>query len=221
MTSVSFQCSQDRDKRTRKKRSSFRSFGRRRRRFKTASCRRSGRLSSAGSERSRRAVGIRESSRRITRIMAGKCRVPRHSKSTVSTRPGVWRRTGTFIDPDYFSESVLPLIKEATDGRVKRCHDLRHFYASMLTENGESVKCIQDQLGHASATTSLDTYGHLMPQARQKAAKRLERSVFGAKANVRILLEHSPESGQFGTLNKNQGASQPPLLSVIYEQCGG
>ncbi len=98
MTSVSFQCSQDRDKTTQKKRSSFRSFGRRHRRFRTASYWRSARFSSASSERSRSVVGIRESSRRIIRIMPGKCRVPRHRKSTVSTRPGFWRRTGLSSD---------------------------------------------------------------------------------------------------------------------------
>ena len=114
----------------------------------------------------------------------------------------IFQRGGTFIEPDYFSESMAPpLIKKATAGRVKRFHDLRHFYASMLIENGESVKCIQDQLGHASATTSLDTYGHLMPQARQQAARRLERSIFGGKANVRNLLGHSLENTKSEPVN--------------------
>jgi site-specific recombinase XerC len=54
---------------------------------------------------------------------------------------------------------------------VKRFHDLRHFFASMLIENGESAKYIQDQVGHASITTTFDTYGHLMPQAKRTATK--------------------------------------------------
>jgi len=62
---------------------------RRRRRFITASCWRSARFSSASSERSRRVVGIRESSRRIIRVTPGKCRVPRHRKSM---RPQLRRR---------------------------------------------------------------------------------------------------------------------------------
>jgi integrase len=40
-----------------------------------------------------------------------------------------------------------------------RPHDLRHFYASLLIDAGESVKVVQDRLGHASATVTLDTYG--------------------------------------------------------------
>jgi hypothetical protein len=68
--------------------------GRRCRRFRTASCCLSARFSSARSERSRRVVGIRESSRRIVRIMVGKSQAPRHRKSTVSMRPEFWQRTG-------------------------------------------------------------------------------------------------------------------------------
>ncbi|MGH9118274.1 MAG: tyrosine-type recombinase/integrase [Acidimicrobiales bacterium] len=40
-------------------------------------------------------------------------------------------------------------------------HDLRHFYASTLIRAGLSVKVVQARLGHKSATTTLDTYGHL------------------------------------------------------------
>ena len=51
-------------------------------------------------------------------------------------------------------------------GRIKRFHDLRHFYASMLIAQGESPEYIQDQLGHVSITTIFDIYGHLMPTRR-------------------------------------------------------
>ena len=97
MTSVALQRSQNCDKRIQKKRSSFRSFGRRCRRFRTASCCLSARFSSARSERSRRVVEIRESSRRIVRIMVGKSQAPRHGKSTVSMRPEFWQRTATDV----------------------------------------------------------------------------------------------------------------------------
>jgi integrase len=42
-------------------------------------------------------------------------------------------------------------------------HACRHFYASALIYHGESVKVIQERLGHASAMETLDTYGHLWP----------------------------------------------------------
>jgi len=44
-------------------------------------------------------------------------------------------------------------------------HELRHFYASLLLRHGESVKTVQARLGHASALETLNTYGHLWPDA--------------------------------------------------------
>lgn len=40
-------------------------------------------------------------------------------------------------------------------------HALRHYYASLLIRYGESVKTVQDRLGHKSAAETLDTYSHL------------------------------------------------------------
>jgi len=47
-------------------------------------------------------------------------------------------------------------------------HGLRHYYASLLIQAGESVKAIQSLLGHASAVETLDTYGHLWPGSDQR-----------------------------------------------------
>jgi integrase len=47
-------------------------------------------------------------------------------------------------------------------------HDLRHHYASVLIRSGASVKVVQTRLGHASAKTTLDTYGHLMPDEEDR-----------------------------------------------------
>lgn len=46
-----------------------------------------------------------------------------------------------------------------------RFHDLRHFYASALIAAGLDVKVVQTRLRHASAKTTLDTYGHLWPDS--------------------------------------------------------
>jgi integrase len=44
-------------------------------------------------------------------------------------------------------------------------HDLRHYLASLLIASGADVKVVQARLRHASAKTTLDTYGHLWPDA--------------------------------------------------------
>jgi integrase len=44
-----------------------------------------------------------------------------------------------------------------------RYHDLRHYFASLLIVSGPDVKTVQARLRHASAKTTLDTYGHIWP----------------------------------------------------------
>ena len=44
-----------------------------------------------------------------------------------------------------------------------RYHDLRHYFASLLIASGADVKTVQARLRHASAKTTLGTYGHIRP----------------------------------------------------------
>jgi integrase len=44
-------------------------------------------------------------------------------------------------------------------------HLVRHFYASLLIRYGESVKTVQERLGHSSPATTLNTYVHLWPDS--------------------------------------------------------
>lgn len=64
-----------------------------------------------------------------------------------------------------------------------RLHDLRHFFASGLIADGCDVVTVQRALGHAKASTTLDTYSHLWPSAEdrtRKAARTLAAQVLGA-----------------------------------------
>jgi integrase len=42
-------------------------------------------------------------------------------------------------------------------------HSFRHFYASMLIEQGLNPKKVQALLGHSSIQVTFETYGHLFP----------------------------------------------------------
>jgi integrase len=55
-----------------------------------------------------------------------------------------------------------------------RLHDLRHTFASLLIQNGESLAYVKDQLGHSSIQVTVDTYGHLIPGANRAAVDRLD-----------------------------------------------
>lgn len=54
-----------------------------------------------------------------------------------------------------------------------RIHDLRHTAASWWLAAGTDIHVVRDQLGHESITTTLDTYGHLLPGARDEARARM------------------------------------------------
>jgi integrase len=65
-----------------------------------------------------------------------------------------------------------PALKRAELRRV-RWHDLRHTYCALMLATGENIKFIQNQLGHSSITTTLDRYGHLLPQVSEGTGERL------------------------------------------------
>jgi integrase len=55
-----------------------------------------------------------------------------------------------------------------------RLYDLRHTAASLMIRQGASIKAVQKQLGHATASITLDTYGHLFPDELEALATRME-----------------------------------------------
>ena len=62
-------------------------------------------------------------------------------------------------------------------------HGLRHTAASLAIAAGGNVKVVQQMLGHATASMTLDRYGHLLPNQLDNLAARLD--VIGrAAANI-------------------------------------
>jgi hypothetical protein len=56
---------------------------------------------------------------------------------------------------------------------------LRHYYASVLIRGRASVKVVQVRLGHSSAKTTLDIYGHHFEDKEDKTRTTIEAE-FGA-----------------------------------------
>jgi hypothetical protein len=95
-----------------------------------------------------------------------------------------------------------------------RIHDLRHTAASLLIASGANVKAVQSQLGHKSATTTLDRYGHLIPENLDRLrggnmgpgeAAEFDTQVphwFGGPA----LSDAVPPFGELGKLTSQSGA---------------
>ena len=73
-------------------------------------------------------------------------------------------------------------VREKVDGLPDgfTFHDLRHYLASLLIASGADIKTVQARMRHASATTTLDTYGHLWPDADEST-----RAAIGAVITAR------------------------------------
>ncbi len=60
-----------------------------------------------------------------------------------------------------------------------RVHDLRHTFAVLSLQNGDSVKTVQENLGHATAAFTLDVYGHVSEKMKEDSAQRMEGYIKG------------------------------------------
>ena len=79
-------------------------------------------------------------------------------------------RMGKPIDQDNFKNRLFNRLLEKAGMRHIRFHDLRHTFASLLIQQGESLAYVQEQLGHASIQITVDVYGHLIPGSNRQAA---------------------------------------------------
>jgi integrase len=95
---------------------------------------------------------------------------PRDAEALVFTAPlGGPLRPHTWVT-NFFK----PALRVAGLPEALRLYDLRHTCASLLIAQGASIKPVQAQLGHATASITLDTYGHLFPDELDALAERLE-----------------------------------------------
>jgi len=56
-------------------------------------------------------------------------------------------------------------------------HCLRHTFASLLLQQGESPAYVQRQLGHASVQLTVDTYGRWLPTENKAAVDKLDENL--------------------------------------------
>jgi integrase len=89
---------------------------------------------------------------------------------------------GTAIDPDnWYKRRFLPTLEGAGLRKVG-LHAMRHTYASLLINQGEGIKYVSRQLGHASIQITADLYGHLFRETSVVAMRRLDANMSGALA---------------------------------------
>ena len=59
-----------------------------------------------------------------------------------------------------------------------RWHDLRHTHAAVMVAKGVNVKLLQRQMGHADIGTTLNTYGHLIPEASEGVGEAFDEMIY-------------------------------------------
>ena len=91
-------------------------------------------------------------------------------------RPEAEARGGTQLDPSNLRKVFNRLLVDAKLRRV-RFHDLRHTFASLLIQQGESLAYVKEQMGHSSIQITVDTYGHLVPGGNRAAVDKLDVEV--------------------------------------------
>ncbi len=89
------------------------------------------------------------------------------------------------FDSSMLKRQFFPALKKAGIERI-RFHDLRHTYASLLIDQGENIKYIQNQLGHSSPSVTLDVYAHLLKPSNPQAASRLENTILSASGSKMV-----------------------------------
>jgi integrase len=89
----------------------------------------------------------------------------------------VWRKD------NFMARVFWPAVRRAELAPL-RFHDLRHTYAALMVAAGAHPKLLQAQLGHTSINVTLNTYGHLFPDAFADVGSALDRLVDAARRDA-------------------------------------
>jgi len=81
---------------------------------------------------------------------------------------------GTLLHESNFRLRIWKNLLAKASLRHIRIHDLRHTFASLLIQNGESLAYVKEQMGHHSIKITVNTYGHLVPGGNKAAVDKLD-----------------------------------------------
>ncbi|MFI8085528.1 tyrosine-type recombinase/integrase [Kitasatospora sp. NPDC086009] len=91
----------------------------------------------------------------------------------------VWRSNFNLQEwkPAIAAAGLIPTPRRGepyASARQHGMHALRHFYASVLLDAGESIRAVSDYLGHADPALTLRVYAHLMPNSQDRTRKAID-----------------------------------------------
>jgi integrase len=80
--------------------------------------------------------------------------------------------------------------------RANGMHALRHFYASVLLDAGESIKALSEYLGHSDPGFTLRTYTHLLPASDQRTRHAVDKVLAGLTSPAQFRPDQDPWVGR-------------------------
>jgi integrase len=98
---------------------------------------------------------------------------------------------GSVLHPDRVTTAFTRLVKATRSPRIT-FHGLRHSHAAHMIEAGQHTKHIADRLGHASASFTLDRYGHSAAEGLARAARATTALVWRDAPSLTVV----PEPGE-------------------------
>ena len=88
------------------------------------------------------------------------------------------------MDPTRIEKAFKRVLAKAELPTHFHPHCLRHTFASLLLQQGESPVYVQRQLGHASIQLTVDTYGRWLPMGNKAAVDKLDEGRGGSKVSA-------------------------------------
>ena len=97
----------------------------------------------------------------------------------------IWKNGWNLVFTNAIGEHIVPQTAlkrfKAVCTRIgrpdARFHDMRHTFAVASLQEGDSVKTVQENLGHATASFTLDVYGHVSDKMKKDSANRMEKFI--------------------------------------------
>jgi len=98
-----------------------------------------------------------------------------HRDKQQGDSPYVFTSThGTPIEPRNLIREFKAILKQAGLPETTRFHDLRHSCATFLIAQGVHPRVIMEILGHAQISTTMNIYGHVLPDTHREATDKLD-----------------------------------------------
>jgi len=94
-------------------------------------------------------------------------------------------RSGDPLDPHNVRRAFRRCVKAARLPKHFTPHCLRHTFASLLLQEGESAQYVQEQLGHASITLTVDTYGKWLAKKPVRGGVNILGALLGSRPGSR------------------------------------